>query len=65
MLKREKDCVLEVCIKHVTCFKCTICISSTFKVFMMFGSLTGRILPFVIEKKKKTFSRPTEPCLDK
>ena len=26
ILKHEKDCVLEVCIKHVTCFKCTICI---------------------------------------
>ena len=26
ILKREEDCVLEVCIKHATCFKYTICI---------------------------------------
>ena len=68
ILKRDKYCVLEVCIKHVTCFKCTnMYFTSTFKHTFLEHldkcmHAFGFILPFVIIfKKKNPFpDRPTQ-----
>ena len=73
ILKREKDCVLEVCTKHVTCFKCTICILHQHLrcvwclEHLLRDNAYMRWVYIVICncKKKKNFSRPTDPCPDK
>ena len=41
ILKREKDCVLEVCIKHVTCFKCTNMYFTSTLTYIFGGNYLG------------------------